>query len=382
MLSILFCAINSQLTSFYLAKDHKQLNATLLKIDEDDIYELAIFEGGSVSEGAYLYTYKDGKVVSLSMGDSREFGDDGTFGYFEGCNCFYELYEDVYDEGTDINEFIYSIDNESVIVDHFTTQTAYKDETQNVYGIDGNLVTKEEYEAFDAEYLEKYGDYYHTVYYYICPEVNSEEDIAEALSKDYPDSFYEYMNSRKEMIAYKPVIYLYPETDSTIVNVSLDCDGYFTKLDPYFNTENGWEVIADSDGTIHLDDQSYEYLFWEAALNTEYSFESGFCVAGDETKAFLEKKLLECGLNEKEAAEFISYWLPKMESNTYNVISFQAEEYTDHAKLSVTPAPDTVIRVFMAWYSSDTYVELPVQKIQTPERTGFTVVEWGGSVLN
>ena len=48
-------------------------------------------------------------------------------------------------------------------------------------------------------------------------------------------------------------------------------------------------------------------------------------------------------------------------------------------KLQIDPAPDTLIRVFMAWKAADSFVELPEQELTAPERTGFTVIEWGGT---
>ncbi len=68
-----------------------------------------------------------------------------------------------------------------------------------------------------------------------------------------------------------------------------------------------------------------------------------------------------------------------MEQNPYNIISFQTDIYTDAAKLEVTPAPDTVIRVFMTFKASDYMIRLLPQKLTTPERSGFTVIEWGGT---
>ena len=59
------------------------------------------------------------------------------------------------------------------------------------------------------------------------------------------------------------------------------------------------------------------------------------------------------GLNRREANEFIVYWLPHMEGNAYNLIAFQTSSYTDHARLTADPAPDTVLRVFMAWKPLD-----------------------------
>ncbi|MBR2040847.1 MAG: hypothetical protein IJ945_00525 [Oscillospiraceae bacterium] len=75
------------------------------------------------------------------------------------------------------------------------------------------------------------------------------------------------------------------------------------------------------------------------------------------------------------------YWLPRLEQNAYNLISFQNEAYTDSAKLDIDPAPDTLIRVFMAWKGLDELVEIEPQKLSSPERKGFTAVEWGGTEI-
>ena len=68
-----------------------------------------------------------------------------------------------------------------------------------------------------------------------------------------------------------------------------------------------------------------------------------------------------------------------MQDNEYNVISFQTDRYTDSSILEVTPTPDTLIRVFMAYYPSDTEVDIEPQIFDVCDREGFTVVEWGGS---
>lgn len=71
-----------------------------------------------------------------------------------------------------------------------------------------------------------------------------------------------------------------------------------------------------------------------------------------------------------------------MQDNPYNIISFQTDIYTDAAKLNINPSPDTLIRVFMTYQSTDKYVDLLEQQLSAPERNGFTVVEWGGTEIN
>ncbi len=178
-------------------------------------------------------------------------------------------------------------------------------------------------------------------------------------------------------VAYKPVIYLYPE-QKTDVSVVLSLDGDLTCTYPAY--DNGWKVTATPDGTLtDANGQTYNYLYWEGATYAEWDMSKGFCVKGEDTVAFLEKALEKLGLNRREANEFIVYWLPLMQENPYNIISFQTDAYTNAAKLHVTPNPDTLIRVFMTYQSSDSYVDMEEQKLTAPQRVGFTVVEWGGT---
>lgn len=175
----------------------------------------------------------------------------------------------------------------------------------------------------------------------------------------------------------KPVIYLYPEEEME-VTVRLELDGNLTCTYPAY--DNGWTVTAQPDGTLtDGSGQTYNYLYWEGVSDTEYDFSQGFCIPGGETAAFLEDALARLGLNRREANEFIVYWLPRMEQNPYNLIAFQSDTYTDHARLTVTPEPDSVLRVFMTWKPLESPAEIPAQDLPAFQRSGFTVVEWGGS---
>lgn len=184
----------------------------------------------------------------------------------------------------------------------------------------------------------------------------------------------------EEGVDYKPVIYLYPE-QPTDVSVKLDYNGTLTVTDPYYG--NGWEVTAQPSGTLTCADGSvYPYLFWEGERDFEYELCEGFCVSGADTERFLLQKLSFLGLSEKETADFMEFWLPHMEKNAYNIITFRGEDYTDNAVLDISPKPETVIRVFMTVKPSDEYVDIASQKLEkAPERSGFTVVEWGGTVI-
>lgn len=180
-----------------------------------------------------------------------------------------------------------------------------------------------------------------------------------------------------DVVAEKPVIYLYPEA-VTDVMVTLDYNGTLTTTYPQY--EDGWRVTAAPDGRLtDASGREYYCLYWEGVTDAEYDFSEGFVVSGDETAMFLEYALARLGLTEREANEFIIYWLPQMQGNAYNLISFQTDEYIDNAVLDITPTPDTVIRVFMAWKAIDTPTTVKPQELTAPERDGFTVIEWGGT---
>ena len=180
----------------------------------------------------------------------------------------------------------------------------------------------------------------------------------------------------------KPVIYLYPEQETDVhVELELTESELNTTYPKY---DNGWDVTAYPDGMLlnKADGSHHKYLFWDAVnCRTRFDFSKGFCVAGSDTESFLKEKLTYMGLNEQEMNEFIVYWLPLMEHNAYNLISFQGDAYTNSAKLKITPTPDSECRVFMAYVPLDNAVEINPQQLETFERNGFTVVEWGGAEI-
>jgi hypothetical protein len=184
----------------------------------------------------------------------------------------------------------------------------------------------------------------------------------------------------RDIASKKPVLYLYP-TQKTDVNVQVKLNGNFTCTYPDYGS--GWNVTAYPDGKIinHADQKEYSYLYWEANLNTKYDLSKGFVVKGSDTVAFLQNKLAYMGLTPKEYNEFIVYWLPKMQNNPYNLITFQGNTYTNAEKLSITPAPDSLLRVFMVYQPLQKPLTVPEQTLPTFERKGFVAVEWGGTEL-
>lgn len=96
----------------------------------------------------------------------------------------------------------------------------------------------------------------------------------------------------------------------------------------------------------------------------------------------MEEKLAILGLTEREAEEFIVYWLPKLEENKYNYIRFATiDEINKNMPIQIQPNPDTIIRVLMVFKKINKPFLVEKQHLATPKRTGFVVVEWGGTEL-
>ncbi len=184
----------------------------------------------------------------------------------------------------------------------------------------------------------------------------------------------------------KPVIYLYPQhTQSVTVRLSVK-NGMLSATHPEFDTSiGGWKVTATSDGrlTDARDGREYSYLFWESAQTsaTPYDLSKGFVVKGSEVRSFLSKILPEAGLTPREYNEFIVYWYPRLMNIPLMQIYFAGEEYTDSAPLSIEPEPDSILRLFMVVRPLKEPLTLTPQKLPTFERKGFSVVEWGGTLL-
>ncbi|MFI5203323.1 MAG: hypothetical protein ACHQF2_02415 [Flavobacteriales bacterium] len=182
----------------------------------------------------------------------------------------------------------------------------------------------------------------------------------------------------------KPVIYLYPE-EKTEVDIKLSVKGEIGFTYPAYN--NGWKVTAHPDGTLETNNKKYNYLFWDGKMEpTEIKTDwaSGFIIHRDSLTGFFEKSLSHMGLTSKEQQDFITYWVPRMIKNEWNYVHFLFnEEYAALAKLDVTPVPASMFRVFMIWdnvidqqRSKSTIKEQPIEAFK---RSGFTVLEWGGS---
>lgn len=220
--------------------------------------------------------------------------------------------------------------------------------------------------------------FYHNSRYreIIIPKMNLESGFCYTFSLIFK-------NAKRENISVKkPVIYLYPENE-TEVNVRVNPTGELGFTYPEYPS-NGWTVNAKPNGDLIMGEQTYNYLFWESEqVPPHISADSGFVVRKETTVAFLESVLDQFGLNSKEKADFITFWGPQLIQNESNFIQFHFnEECNSFAELTIQPQPEKIFRIYLLYANAATIVinskTIQPQIIPQSERSGFTVIEWGG----
>ncbi len=180
----------------------------------------------------------------------------------------------------------------------------------------------------------------------------------------------------------KPAIYLYPQKD-TLLSVTLNPAGHLTVSDPLYDSTTGWkDFVAHPDGTLTYKDQSYPYLYYEAALEKfPVDQTTGFVVAGKDLVSFFGKTLPVLGLNQKETEDFIDYWMGRLSiAQPYYFISFLSKEQIETIEpLTISQKPDSEIRIRAYFKPLSSPILVEAQELPIPsERKGFTLVEWGG----
>lgn len=179
----------------------------------------------------------------------------------------------------------------------------------------------------------------------------------------------------------KPAIYLYPN-DSVQVNVKVEPKGYLTFTDPVYPT-GGWDVLAQPSGQLFSANKFYDYLYYESKIR-DSAFnkpEKGFVVEYSQLPSLFSDVLPKLGLNSKETAQFKEYWEKALPEAKYYFVGVLDERTVDQIEpLTITPKPDTNIRVRLYFEALDAYREVEAPAISTPKRMGFVMSEWGGMV--
>jgi hypothetical protein len=173
----------------------------------------------------------------------------------------------------------------------------------------------------------------------------------------------------------KPVIYLYPNKK---IDFSVKVGANVTISEPFY--KNGWKGTAYPNGDIFINGIKWPYLFWEGQGNGQYPpINRGVIVEKKDIEKTLKSHLNLLGLNKKESADFMDFWLERMPNTPYTRITWiLTDQMNIIAPLTISPEPNTLIRVFLDFEGLDRISYIKPQHLSSVPRNGFTVVEWGG----
>lgn len=183
----------------------------------------------------------------------------------------------------------------------------------------------------------------------------------------------------------KPIVYLYP-TEPTYVDVEVIAPGEVFISDPQYPA-GGWrDVLAYPSGDLVYQGKQYRELFYETRVKKKIDMpDAGIVLARERMEPELRSALFKFGLKDRELEEFLEFWVPALEGLNSNYVFFSVlppdvKQSVD--KLIISPEPDTRIEIIVYFKPLDKPVQVRPLSVpdNPPVRSGFTMVEWGGTI--
>ncbi|MFT5679603.1 MAG: hypothetical protein ACI8RZ_000507 [Myxococcota bacterium] len=177
----------------------------------------------------------------------------------------------------------------------------------------------------------------------------------------------------------EPILYVYADPPAEVTIAPRPPLSFFHTIP---HGPDGWQGIAQPDGSVVVDGRRWPELFWEGRSGWFDRPGEGVVVAEADIEAYLTAALVAQGLQGREVDGFLEAWLPDLLGQGAVWIGFHPPEAINAlGPLDITPAPDTLIRVLMDATPTDAAPDwdgtLP-PFAPVPERAGMVVVEWGG----
>jgi hypothetical protein len=177
-----------------------------------------------------------------------------------------------------------------------------------------------------------------------------------------------------DIMVYKPNIYIYPLFKTQLsIQLSFPMGGHIIESIPDYT--KGWNVTVDSNGKIN---DQFNYLYYESIQPNIYQYEKGWCVSRGNLKAFFENNMTLYNFSPYEIKDFVDYWMPLLTGDEFYCIYPQTNEIIDQIiRLDFSVKPDRIYRLFYGIIGTSKIKILEEPKIQSFDRSGFYVVEWG-----
>lgn len=97
---------------------------------------------------------------------------------------------------------------------------------------------------------------------------------------------------------------------------------------------------------------------------------------------WMEKTLGSFGLIAPEISDFVEYWRAMLDQDSYYLIKLIPSDFIENNfGLDINPKPDSELRLFFAFQPISEKYPANGPIINNFERIGFSVVEWGGVIL-
>lgn len=176
-------------------------------------------------------------------------------------------------------------------------------------------------------------------------------------------------------VVYKPNIYIYPTEKTQLeVKINFPMGGNIITSIPEYG--QGWNIAVDTNGLI---DNTYSYLFYESIQPDIWQVNYGWITKSDQLESFFRQNMSEYGFEGREIDDFIDYWIPKLDNYAFYSIYPQTERtITNVIKIDFSKQPDTMLRLFYVIKGHNQMPdELIEPTIESFERNGFAVTEWG-----
>ena len=218
--------------------------------------------------------------------------------------------------------------------------------------------------------------------------------------KKFDDKWYYFLSTtadyKIQMFAElcKPAVYVYDihKRKNSLTLPAQKWD-YFTKLIPDFSYENTWEFQSTDNGSVEIESESYDYLYYAIKTQDYRHNTDWWIVEWGNIEKFFDEKLDKMNFNKKEKADFMEYWIPKYEEGKYYFVSFKYKEDLDTIiPLKFAVNPDSEFRVLLDSYELENLTDfqkkflysivwdkLDSKLIQRYERNtqDLEVFEWG-----
>ncbi|MGL1900601.1 MAG: hypothetical protein OCC49_00605 [Fibrobacterales bacterium] len=136
-----------------------------------------------------------------------------------------------------------------------------------------------------------------------------------------------------------------------------------------------WDVTASADGLINDD---WAFLYHNYTFSQTPTITEGWCVAIEDYKPLLKKKLKEIGLSTQEVLNLTTMWNPLIETYaTESFVTFYFNDLSEINTLTASPAAETTLRYLIGVTQSSDKMDIPEPNTQSTDRNGFTIVEAG-----